>query len=147
MLTVPLRAASGRLRRLARGAVRLAGGTGPRGERAAVRALRRAGYRVLARNASIPGGEIDLVALSPDRSTFVVVEVKTRQRAGARPSPRPEARVGPQKQRRISRLAARLARRYRLTDRPLRFDVVGVDLAGERVDDVRHHPGAFTTRV
>src|SRR5579884_2407506 len=52
---------------------------GTRSERAAVRFLRRLGYRILARNYSCPHGELDLVAL--DRDCVVIVEVRSTERA------------------------------------------------------------------
>ncbi len=48
---------------------------GHRGERCAVRALRRAGYRILARNLRTPAAEVDILAL--DHDVLVLVEVKT----------------------------------------------------------------------
>jgi hypothetical protein len=35
----------------------------------------------------------------------------------------------------------------RLTDRPIRFDVIGVDLVKGGEPRVRHHVGAFESRV
>ena len=49
---------------------------GAKGERLAIRRLRREGYRVVARNYRAVGAEIDAVAMDGD--TLVFVEVKTR---------------------------------------------------------------------
>lgn len=49
---------------------------GRAGEDYASRYLEGRGYRILARNVRIPGGEIDAVCL--DGPTFVIVEVKRR---------------------------------------------------------------------
>jgi putative endonuclease len=126
------------------------GNVGARGERAAANYLRGAGYRILARNLRNRFGEIDILAQAPDGRALVVVEVKARALTD---SPgrdiRPEIHVNGQKQRRLAALAAQVARRYKLTDRPIRFDVIGVDLpAGKGAKPVvRHHPCAFESRV
>ena len=120
---------------------------GPAGEHAAARFLRRQGYRILARNCRNRFGEVDLLALAPDRRTLVLVEVKTR--VGDQ-GPPPEWRVGRDKQRKLTALAAQLARRHRLTDRPWRFDVIGVDLHPRHTKQpptIRHHPAAFEARL
>lgn len=96
--------------------------TGRRGERLAARALKRRGYRVLARRWRTPAGEIDLLCL--EGGTFVVVEVKTTA-TGPLPAPRIDAA-------KRARLAA--ARRYvaRLPvvhGARVRIDVVLVRLA------------------
>jgi putative endonuclease len=102
---------------------------GPAGERAAAGLLRRAGYRVLARNVRVQGGEADLVCLAPDRRTIVVVEVKARRRGLSALSDQvpPEAAVHADKRRNLARIARTLARINRWTDRPLRIDVVAVE--------------------
>lgn len=51
---------------------------GTRGERAAARALRARGYRVLGRNLRTPAGELDLLA--EERGALVLVEVKSTSR-------------------------------------------------------------------
>ena len=120
--------------------------TGPVGERLAVRHLRRQRYRILARNLRSRLGEIDIVAQAPDRLTLVVVEVKATK-SGSSDSP-PEVHVNEQKQRKLTALACQFARRCGMTDRPIRFDVVGVDLAGPDGGPViRHHVGAFESTI
>lgn len=81
---------------------------GARGERAAARALRRAGCRVLGRNLRTPEGEVDL--LVRDGAVLVIVEVKTTRAApGGRPPRVPHAQ-----RRRLVRAARWLARQPRL---------------------------------
>jgi len=123
--------------------------TSVRGERAAARFLRKQRYRIVARNLRTRFGEIDLLAEAPDGRTMVVVEVKARDVADARAmqSPRPEARVNHTKQKRIVSLAGQIARQQGLTDRPWRFDVIGVDLPRRGQPEVRDHVAAFESHV
>jgi putative endonuclease len=105
-----------------------AGRLGRRGERAAVAALRRAGYRVLARNVRTPAGEVDVVAL--DGETLVLVEVKTVE---ARTAAAPPSRFPRRAQRDRLRGAWRgFAALGAAAGRPRRFDVVAVVVEGRR---------------
>jgi putative endonuclease len=112
---------------------------GRAGERAARRALRAAGYRILDRNVRTPSGEIDVVAL--DGETLCVIEVKAR--SGDRHGTPEEALDGP-KRRRLRAAARDLLRSRGLAGRAHRFDLVAVDLspAGEPVR-VRIHRDAM----
>jgi putative endonuclease len=116
---------------------------GRKGERLAAKHLRRAGYRILNRNLRIGHDEADLVALDPDGSTIVIVEVKTL--AGAATAP--EMKIDRGKQYRMARLAARLQQMRRYRDRPIRFDAVAVHWPADGRPDVRHYPGAFQSPV
>jgi putative endonuclease len=115
---------------------------GQRGERLAERHLKKQGYKLIARNLRNRLGEIDLLMLAPDKRAIVFVEVKTAQ-PGRRSSVPPEHRVGHHKQRKIAQLAAHIIAKYKLTGRPIRFDVVGVDLHENLDADIRHHVAAF----
>ena len=101
--------------------------TGKIGEKIGADFLIGKGYRILNSNVETPFGEIDLVA--EDRGTLVFIEVKTRRssRFGA-----PEEAVGPVKQARLSRLASWYLTHQLKKDRPARFDVLAVDLSGEK---------------
>ncbi len=116
---------------------------GAKAERVAAGHLRKEGYRILARNLSNAQGEIDLVAQAPDGRTIVIVEVKSRLPGTKESGPLPEVRVNVHKQRQLAALAMQMVRRYRLQDRPIRFDVIGVDLKEKGKPVVRHHVGAF----
>jgi len=115
---------------------------GRRGEQLAEKHLRAMRYKTIARNLASRFGEIDLLMLAPDGRTLVFVEVKTAE-AGRSSRVRPELRVGAKKQRKIATLAAKLIAKHGLTDRPIRFDIVGVDLHTDRDAELRHYPGAF----
>lgn len=115
---------------------------GQLGERIAEKHLKKRGYKRIARNLRSRHGEIDLFMLAPDQRTLVFVEVKTAQ-ADRRSSVRPELRVGQQKQRKIATLAVKLIAKHQLTNRPIRFDIIGVDLHHDRKPEIRHYVSAF----
>ena len=118
---------------------------GTSAERLVARDLHRRGYRVLARNLRNRCGEIDIVAEAPDRRTIAVVEVKaSAQDEDAVPA---EIHVNLYKQRKLVALACQLARWYRLTDRPIRFDIAGVHVPALGPPVIRYHAGAFESHV
>ncbi len=103
---------------------------GRRAERRAARHLRRRGLRVLARNLRTPAGEIDLLCEDPGTRCLIFVEVRCV--ASARGPARAADAVTYAKARQVGRaatswLCTRRARRMGAADRPIRFDVVGVD--------------------
>jgi len=93
------------------------------GEDAAMRVLRRRGYRIRDRNVRCPMGELDLVA--EEGSTLVFLEVKTRSTSDYGS---PFEAISPFKRRRLQRLAVYYLATRRLTDRPCRFDAVSVSV-------------------
>ncbi|HEY6394868.1 MAG TPA: YraN family protein [Candidatus Binataceae bacterium] len=100
---------------------------GRKGEKIAERHLKRRGYRIIARNYRVAGGEIDLVAMDGD--TLVFVEVKTRHGRGAG---MPEEAVDARKQNRMRRAAEFFALQYRAGERAMRFDVVAIIADGRK---------------
>jgi putative endonuclease len=115
--------------------------TGREGERLAARRLAREGYRILETNVRLRGGEIDLVA--EEGGDLVFVEVKARR---ARGEYSPFLNVTPAKRRRIVRLAGAYCLARGLTDRPVRFDVVGIEGLGGGKPEVTIIRGAFVER-
>ncbi len=124
------------------------------GERIAARALRRAGYRVVARNYRAGPGradaELDIVAW--EGRTLAVIEVKTRRGGLGRPM----ERVDGAKRKRLRKAARRLwgretARRRIPPGSTLRMDVVEVQFPARTgrlrrllaSPTVRIHRGAF----
>ena len=109
------------------------------GEREAARVLKRSGFEILGTNLKFGGnanghgawGEIDILALDPDKRTIVVVEVKSRRRAGGGTGKSaevaPEASVTAAKRRKLLRLMDAVVRANRWMDRPKRIDVVAVE--------------------
>ncbi len=113
-----------------------------RGEAAAARFLEGRGYRILARNFRVRGGEADLVALRGD--LLVVVEVKTRTQTRFGP---PEAAVDARKARRVLRAGRIFARRHGISLSRLRGDVVAVVFPAEGGEpQIRHHENVLSDR-
>ncbi|HVY02292.1 MAG TPA: YraN family protein [Caulobacterales bacterium] len=75
------------------------------------------GYRILAQRARTHFGEIDLAALKD--GALVIVEVKARASAEAG-----ILAVGARARGRLTRAAQSFAKRWRLTGRPIRFDIM-----------------------
>ncbi len=115
--------------------------TGRRGERIAAKWLRKNRFKVIGRNVHVGIGEADIVCIAPDRRTLVIVEVKTR-RLTQRAQPRAEESVGVQKQRKLQLVARAIAKKPGFTDRPVRIDVMGIDLPERGKAIVRHYESA-----
>lgn len=114
---------------------------GQRSERAAAKYLRKKGYRILAANAFERVGELDLLALDPDRATLVVVEV--RSTSGPDPQLAADSVTFP-KQRKLTDAALRYLSRRKLLGVNLRFDVLAIAWPpGAREPTVLHLPQAF----
>ncbi len=119
---------------------------GPRGERLAMKHLRAKGYRRLGANVRTGAGEIDLIALAPDRRTIVFVEVKAKRVSDSSEhrAPPPEASVHAKKRAKLRLLAGQIAREKGWADRPLRIDVVAVEAAEHGAPSIRHYENAVT---
>lgn len=94
---------------------------GRAGEDRAAAFLTAAGYRVLARNVHLPGGEIDIVCL--EGTTLVMVEVKRRDSGRFGPA---LAGVNARKRDSLRRVAADYAQIVAPSAK-IRFDVVALD--------------------
>lgn len=108
--------------------------TGSQGEDQALKYLQKKGYKLLARNFRVKGGEIDLVM--QDKKTLVFVEVKTRASLAFGG---PLAAITPAKQKRLS-LAAHI---FVQTNRP-KFDSIRFDAVAVLAQDITHLQNAFT---
>ncbi len=117
----------------------LAGWLGDKGERLAARYLRRLGYKILARRYRTAMGEIDLIAR--DGACIVFVEVKTRRSDVAG---QPHEAVDAYKQAQLTRLALAFLKRFRLLEKPARFDVVSIVWEGAGAEpQIVHFRNAF----
>lgn len=123
---------------------------GRKAERICRRRLRLSGWRIVDSNWKTSFGEVDLIGI--ERRTLVFVEVKsTGSGQSSRAGPeRPVLAVGPEKQRRLLRLAeAWFATAESRGDLPrdlegIRFDVVGVSFTtGGRIAGWEHLRDAF----
>ena len=118
--------------------------TGQSAEDICAARLESKGWRILARNWRIKAGEIDLIALAGP--VLVIVEVKAHH-LGSRVGPTaPVLAVGPNKQRRLRRLASAwiAGNGRRLGFRDVRFDVVGITYDREgRMVGYDHLENAF----
>lgn len=116
---------------------------GRRGEKLAARYLRTRGYRVLERNVRTPIGEVDLLCTAPGGRAIVLVEVKSRLTDAAGSGPPPEASITEHKRRKLRALARDLAKRRGWESRPMRIDVVAVEMPSRGARPViRHHESA-----
>ena len=109
------------------------------GQHQAERFLRRNGWQMLARNFAAGSGEIDLIAASRS-GTIAFVEVKTRRSEAFAPA---VSAVNYRKQQKLIRTAKCFLRQYKLSDCPLRFDVITVILPRQGPPQIRHYPAAF----
>ena len=98
---------------------------GSSGEDLACNELERLGYLILERRYRCKLGEIDIIARDGDVTVFVEVKARDGDAFGGG-----AAAVTPAKQRTITRVAMDYIARYRLIDRPCRFDVVVVNGSG-----------------
>lgn len=100
-------------------------GKGRSGEDQAARFLVRAGYRIVARNVRVPGGEIDLVCI--EGATLVFVEVKRRD---GRSFGSALSAVDGRKRRKLRMIAYDYAQIV-APEAAIRFDIVTID--GNRI--------------
>jgi putative endonuclease len=109
------------------------------GQRQAEKYLRRKGYRLLTRNYRIVAGELDLV-FTDDDGRVVFTEVKTR--ADEKFASATSA-VNYKKRLRLIKAARSFVRKYKLADRPLRFDVAVVIVPPAGAVKIRHYTNVF----
>lgn len=95
---------------------------GSRGEDTAVAYLKQLNYKILERNYKSHFGEIDIIAM--DKKHTVFIEVKSRKTFlfGS-----PHESIIKEKKRRITLTAIDYIQRNHLENKPLRFDVVGIN--------------------
>jgi putative endonuclease len=110
---------------------------GRRSEILAIDHLRTLGYRIVTSPYRTSSGEVDVIAW--DGNVLVFVEVKARRNTDP-----PEDSVGLEKQKRIIRAAHAYIARYRLQEKPYRFDIVAVTGAAGRKPEFRLLRDAFS---
>ncbi len=93
------------------------------GEDIAAKFLKKQGYIILCQNWRCSFGEIDIVAQEKDFIIFI--EIKTRGNLEFGPG---YLSVGRAKQNKLIKLAQAFFKRYSLSDKPCRIDIVSIDL-------------------
>lgn len=100
--------------------------TGYYGEAIACRALEKRGYRLVEKNFTIHGGEIDLIMKKGRELIFVEVKTRRNEHYGS-----PLESITPQKQRRMIRAAEVFLCGKGCSDADVRFFAVGICLNGQ----------------
>ena len=109
------------------------------GEDEAALYLEDEGYVIIDRDWKIGKRDLDILALSPDGKTLVVVEVKTRSGDEYQ---QPEEAVDGRKMRNLAIAANAYVKEYQV-DKELRFDIISVVGAGHQVEHLEHLKDAF----
>ncbi|MBF0523069.1 MAG: YraN family protein [Candidatus Omnitrophica bacterium] len=97
--------------------------TGRIGEDAAEAALKRDGYKILAKNFRCPFGEVDIIARDKKAICFIEVKARRSDHCGS-----PAEAVSRAKQEKIIKTAFFYLNKYKLDNYEVRFDVVSVRL-------------------
>lgn len=120
--------------------------TGNKGEKIAVKELKKSGYKIISRNYVANNSEIDIIA--ENKSTVIFVEVKTRTLGyDNRREPRPASSVTPEKQRKIIS-AAKYYLGGKSNDKRVRLDVIEVYLNKDGTKNkVVHIENAFNANT
>ncbi len=109
------------------------------GEDEATLYLEDRGYAVLERDWKIGRRDLDIIAVSPEGDTLVVVEVKTRTNDEYQ---KPEEAVGRSKMRNLAVAANAYVKECHI-DKNLRFDIISVIGKGHQVLSIEHLKDAF----
>lgn len=107
------------------------------GELLAKEYFKNAGYTILAENYRTLLGELDLVIKKND--TIIFVEVRTRSTIS---HGSPEESITRSKRERLIRLALQFCAQHCLYAQNLRFDVVAINIVGEK-SEIKHISNAF----
>ena len=112
---------------------------GDRGERAAVRYLKKQRFRIIAKQYRNSFGEVDIIA--QDGKTTVFVEVKTRTSTN---DGQPFEAVDLRKQEKITRIALAWLKKHDRLEQPARFDIVSIIWPDENSEpQIQHFRNAF----
>ena len=109
------------------------------GEDEAALYLENEGYVIIDRDWKIGKRDLDILALSPDGKTLVVVEVKTRSGDEYQ---QPEEAVDGRKMRNLA-IAANAYVKEHQVDKELRFAIISVVGVGHQVEHLEHLKDAF----
>ena len=109
---------------------------GIEGEEAAVRFLKKKGYRIISRNYKSPAGEMDIIAEDGDTLVFVEVKTRTDDSFG-----HPFEAVTHRKQEKLRKVALSYLKHSR-REAPSRFDVLSIEMNGAK-HTIEHIKDAF----
>jgi len=109
------------------------------GEGRCEKLLKKRGLKTLTKNFRCKTGEIDLVMVASD-GTIVFTEVKTRANEDFADV---ESAITFAKKTRLQRAARYFLLKYKIADRPYRFDVVTIVLNETGGEQIRHYENAF----
>lgn len=112
---------------------------GRKGEKLALKHLKKLGYRPVTKNYRTAMGEIDLI-MQHDK-TLVFVEVKTRQDENFAKA---EDAINFRKRKKLSATAHHFIQTHQLHQSPCRFDTVAVILDQADGPTIRHQINAFS---
>ncbi len=115
---------------------------GNRGERIARLYLKKRGWKILATNVRFGQDELDILALSSDRKTLSIVEVRTTSHINRNP----EATVTQRKYRAMLRVANQMQSEATKHSSHLRVDLITVRLLEEK-PQIRHYKGVLPLRT
>ena len=97
------------------------------------------GYTIIDRDWKIGRRDLDIVAMSPDGDTLVIVEVKTRTEEEYQ---KPEEAVDKRKMRNLAVAANAYAKECKI-DKNMRFDIISIVGKGHQVENLEHLKDAF----
>ena len=103
--------------------------------------LRNKGYRILARNIRLPGGELDLIVLQGEMLVFVEVKARRTERFGGT-----RYAIHRRKEERMIKLAAQYLSKHpseTTQPRPCRFDVILCREQSHGPMEIQHIENAF----
>lgn len=100
---------------------------GALGEEAAVKMLKKQGYKIIERNYKSKMGEIDIIARDGEYTCFVEVRMRKTNAFGT-----PADTIDKRKQRRIINTAKQYAVAKGIYDTPMRFDAVVINAAADK---------------
>lgn len=112
---------------------------GRTGEEAAVKHLKKKGFRIVQRNFRCRIGELDIIAMDGPCLVFVEVRTKAGKAFGL-----PQESITPQKKHKLRLLASFYLQSNSIKDIPVRIDVIAVTVApGDRIAKIEHIKNAL----